>query len=56
LLPGPGLLDIAAIATKSVPIVVFTDDPVESGLATSMSRSGGNTTGIGILAGQLDGK
>jgi putative tryptophan/tyrosine transport system substrate-binding protein len=46
----------AQSATKSVPIVVFTDDPVESGLATSMSRPGGNTTGVGILAGQLDGK
>jgi putative ABC transport system substrate-binding protein len=46
----------AQSATKSVPIVVLTDDPVESGLATSMSRPGGNTTGIGILAGQLDGK
>jgi len=29
---------------------------ITRGLATSMSRSGGNTTGIGILAGQLDGK
>jgi putative tryptophan/tyrosine transport system substrate-binding protein len=53
---GPAAGHAAQSATKSVPIVVFTDDPVQSGLATSMSRPGGNTTGVGILAGQLDGK
>jgi hypothetical protein len=36
--------------------VVFTDDPIESGLATSMLRPGENTTGARILARQLDGK
>jgi putative tryptophan/tyrosine transport system substrate-binding protein len=53
---GPAAGHAAQSATKSVPIVVFTDDPVQSGLATSMAHPGGNTTGVGILAGQLDGK
>jgi putative tryptophan/tyrosine transport system substrate-binding protein len=43
-------------ATTSIPILAYTDDPVESRLVDSMSRPGGNTTGVGLLASQLDAK
>jgi len=43
-------------ATKSVPIVGVTDDMVGEGLVESFARPNGNTTGISILATELDGK
>jgi putative ABC transport system substrate-binding protein len=43
-------------ATKTIPIVAATDDMVGSGLVSSLVRLDGNTTGISILAGELDGK
>lgn len=36
--------------------MAYVDDPVASGLVASMSQPGGNTTGIGLFAAQLDGK
>jgi putative ABC transport system substrate-binding protein len=53
---GPAAAYAAQHATTSIPIVAYTDDPVESGLVASMSRPGGNTTGVGLLASQLDAK
>ena len=53
---GPATAHAAQHATTSIPIVAYTDDPVESGLVASMSRPGGNTTGVGLLASQLDAK
>jgi len=53
---GPAAARAAQHATTSIPIVAYTDDPVESGLVASMSRPGGNTTGVGLLASQLDAK
>ncbi len=53
---GPAAGRAAQHATKSIPIVAYTDDPVESGLVTSMLRPGGNTTGVGIFASELDAK
>jgi putative tryptophan/tyrosine transport system substrate-binding protein len=41
-------------ATQIIPIVGMTDDMVGSGLAASMARPGGNTTGVSILASELD--
>jgi ABC-type uncharacterized transport system substrate-binding protein len=41
-------------ATQSIPIVAMTDDMIGSGLAASMARPGGNTTGVSILASELD--
>lgn len=46
----------AQAATTTVPIVGFTDDMVGSGLVGSLARSGSNTTGVSILATELDGK
>ena len=43
-------------ATSSIPIVAMTDDMLGSGLIPSMARPGGNTTGISILASELDAK
>jgi putative ABC transport system substrate-binding protein len=43
-------------ATRAVPIVAVTDDMIEEGLVPSLARPSGNTTGISILAPELDGK
>jgi putative ABC transport system substrate-binding protein len=40
--------------TRSIPIVGMSDDMVGGGLAASMARPGGNTTGISILGSELD--
>jgi ABC-type uncharacterized transport system substrate-binding protein len=41
-------------ATKTIPIIAMSDDIVGSGLAASLARPGGNTTGVSILASELD--
>jgi ABC-type uncharacterized transport system substrate-binding protein len=43
-------------ATRTIPILAIADDLVLSGLVTSLARPGGNTTGVSILATELDGK
>ena len=43
-------------ATKTIPILGFSDDMVGEGLVDSLARPGGNTTGVSILAAELDGK
>ena len=43
-------------ATKAIPILGITDDMVGEGLVDSLARPNGNTTGISILATELDGK
>jgi putative ABC transport system substrate-binding protein len=43
-------------ATQMIPILGTTDDMVGSGLVHSLARPGGNTTGMSILATELDGK
>ena len=43
-------------ATATIPILAVTDDMVGSELVRSMAQPGGNTTGVSILATELDGK
>jgi putative ABC transport system substrate-binding protein len=43
-------------ATKTIPIVGVADDMVGEGLVNTLSRPNGNTTGVSILATELDGK
>jgi putative tryptophan/tyrosine transport system substrate-binding protein len=47
---------IAQQATTTIPIVSLADDLLGSGLIGSLSRPGGNTTGITILAPELSAK
>ena len=46
----------ASSATKEVPIISFGPNPVALGYAQSLSRPGGNVTGVVILVGELDTK
>jgi len=43
-------------ATNTLPILAITDDMIGEGVVRSMARPEGNTTGVSILATELDGK
>jgi putative tryptophan/tyrosine transport system substrate-binding protein len=43
-------------ATKTIPIVAMADDMLGEGFVNSLARPDGNTTGVSILAIDLDGK
>jgi putative tryptophan/tyrosine transport system substrate-binding protein len=47
---------VAQQATTTIPIVAFSDDILGAGLITSLSRPGGNTTGLTILSPELSAK
>jgi putative ABC transport system substrate-binding protein len=53
---GPEPARAAQQATKTIPLLVNTDDMVGEGLVPSMARPGGNMTGVSILSPDLDGK
>jgi putative tryptophan/tyrosine transport system substrate-binding protein len=54
---GTPATDAARKATRSVPIVMAAvNDPVASGFVASLSRPGGNITGLSLLAPELAGK
>jgi len=53
---GDGPTKIAQAASSTIPIVTIGDDPLGSGLIGSLSRPGGNTTGISIVAAELSAK
>jgi len=37
-------------ATRDIPIVVIAADPVETGIVSSLARSGGNITGVSLMS------
>ena len=53
---GDTAIRAAQRATTTIPILGITEDMVGSGLVNSLARPGGNTTGVSILATELDGK
>src|SRR5436190_4804217 len=53
---GDAAVRAAQQATKTIPIIAVVDDIVAAGLIDSLARPGGNTTGVSILATELDAK
>src|SRR3974377_602747 len=53
---GDAATRAAQQATRPLPTVAIADDLVAAGLIRSMARPGGNTTGVSILATELDAK
>jgi putative ABC transport system substrate-binding protein len=53
---GEEAIRAARQATKTIPIVGLVDDLLASGYVKSMARPEGNTTGVSVLAVELDGK
>jgi len=43
-------------ATRTIPIIAGMEDPIASKFVTSLSHPGGNMTGVGLFASQLDSK
>ena len=53
---GDAAVRAAQHATTRIPILALTDDMVGQGFVRSLAQPGGNTTGVTILASELDGK
>jgi putative ABC transport system substrate-binding protein len=53
---GDGAVRAAQQATAEIPILALADDMVGQGFVRSLAKPSGNTTGVTILASQLDGK
>jgi putative tryptophan/tyrosine transport system substrate-binding protein len=53
---GDAAVEAAQRATSEIPILALTDDMVGKGFVQSLAKPGGNTTGVTILASELDGK
>jgi len=53
---GDAAVRAAQRATAEIPILGLTDDMVGQGFVRSLAQPGGNTTGVTILASELDGK
>ena len=53
---GEGAARAAKQATSTIPVVTISDDLVASGLIESLSKPGGNITGVSIMATELDAK
>jgi putative ABC transport system substrate-binding protein len=53
---GDAAVRAAQRATTEIPILALTDNMLGQGFVRSLAKPGGNTTGITILASELDGK
>lgn len=53
---GDAAVRAAQRASSEVPILALTDDMLGQGFVRSLAKPGGNTTGVTILASELDGK
>jgi putative ABC transport system substrate-binding protein len=53
---GDSPIRAAQQATTTIPILAFTDDMLGSNFVSSLAKPGGNTTGVSVLATELDGK
>ena len=53
---GDPLVRAAQRATKTLPILALGEDMVRSGFVASLAKPGGNTTGVSILASELNSK
>ena len=53
---GPVFGKAAQAATRTIPIVVVSEDLVADGFSTSLARPDGNVTGVSLLSPSLDGK
>jgi putative tryptophan/tyrosine transport system substrate-binding protein len=53
---GSQAVRAAQQATRTIPIVMTSSDPVGAGFVGSLARPGGNTTGLSLLSAELSGK
>jgi putative ABC transport system substrate-binding protein len=53
---GDASIRVVQKATATIPILALTDDMLGQGFVRSLAKPGGNTTGVTILAAELDGK
>jgi putative ABC transport system substrate-binding protein len=53
---GSQAVRAAQQATRTIPIVMTSSDPVGAGFVASLARPGGNTTGVSLLSPELSGK
>jgi putative tryptophan/tyrosine transport system substrate-binding protein len=53
---GDAAVRAAQRTTTEIPILALTDDMLGQGFVQSLAKPGGNTTGVTILASELDGK
>ena len=53
---GDAAVEAAQRATSEIPILALTDDMVGKGFVQSLAKPGSKTTGVTILASELDGK
>src|SRR5262245_45047715 len=54
--PGSTAAVAAQRATRALPIVFVTGDPVAQGFVVSLARPGGNMTGVAVIPAELNGK